>query len=121
MGEAAQEVEEAWTVPGPAPETTCLMQGPAATTPHLRPGGPAAPGALMRTAAEEEGAEATNHQATRSTNQDRNLELEGTTATMTPALVLAPVSSSESSSCETEAFFLKSIYTSKRTETCDIL
>lgn len=129
MAGAAQALEGAWTDPGPAPETISLMAGPAATTRLLQPGGPAAPGVLMRTAAEEEGAgaepTAINHQATLSMSQDRNQELEGTTATTTTALALAQVSSSESSTCETEVFFcffLKStISTSELTGSCDML
>ena len=82
---AAQQLGGAWTALGLDPETMCSTPGPAVTTLPLPLGGPAAPGVLMRTAAEEgagAGPMATTLRATQNTSQDRNLELEGTTATM---------------------------------------
>lgn len=97
--------EEEWTALDPAPETTCLTPGPEVTTPLPRLGGHGVQ--MMRTAAKEEGdggeAEVpgpTNPPATQSMSRDRNQGHGGMVATMTKALAVAPVSSSESSSCD---------------------
>lgn len=101
---------EAWTVPAPGPGMTCLTAGPEETTPLQHHGAPGeGPGAQMMKAAaageeeEEEGGEEveaglTNLPVTLSTSLDRNQEDGGMNATL---LAVAPVSSSEPSSCET--------------------
>lgn len=97
--------EEAWTVPAPAPGTTCLTAGPEEITLRRHQGDQEeGPGArTMRAAAggEEGGEEAevglTSLPATQSTSLDRNQEHGRMIATLTRVLVVAPASSSEPS------------------------